>query len=298
MARRLFVRSLLLLLAVAAGGAWARYCPGCIERRRVNASCDWTGDSPYPPDGQAAAQRRHLIADAQLAEELAVRYADAEFNRHYGYDGHGGLEGSARATCMTRLVATIARSHRVGPAQVDAQRGRRNAFFDLVAAASFVPMFVLMATLAGGALDHRFSTERATIRTVAVGLTSAALSFLGLQVGQLWLSVWETIRVRNGHISVFRSASRTVWTHQYGWVLFACGVAVCWMAARRRRATLRRVSREATMVSGTMLAAMFAEVFIEHAVGYVLVTSALLVFLRVVSVDRAPDLVPQGVLLR
>ena len=287
MSRHLVLSSLLFLVAGCAGVVWARHCPGCIDRARVNTQCEWSGGGS-------------LVADAQLAEELSIRYADAAFNRQYGYDGHGGLEGSARKTCMAWLVAAIEREHGVTEADVAVARGQRNRIFDAAAALSFAPLFVLGATIAGGRLRRRFANDRGAVQSIAAALTAVAVSFLGLQVGQLWLSVWETLRVRNGHISVFRFASRTIWTHEYAWLLFGCGIAVCWLVARSPHvASVRRASRGASMAAGTLLAAAFADVFVEHLLGYVLLASALVVFLGAVSrLEPALDAAPQGMLLR
>lgn len=286
MRRHLVVRLLVLLLAAAAGGIWARQCPGCIDRTRVNTGCEWTGHGT-------------LVADAHLAEELAIQYADAEFNRVYGYNAHGGLEGSARNACMSRLVAAIERDHGVTAADIAGARGRRNWIFDAVAALSFFPIYLLGATAFAAFLDRRFSADQRMVKSIAAVLVAVAGSFLGLQVGQLWLGVCEAVRVRNGHISVFRAASRTVWTHDYAWALFVAGVAVCWVVARRGRdARLEAFSRVGTMAAGAWLAAMFADVFVRTAGGFAFVAAALIGFLGIVSVaDRTPDSAPSGVLL-
>src|SRR5258706_9480862 len=83
--------------------------PGGIDRSRVNANCEWTGDSSFPIDQQNTAHQQHLVADAQLAEELAIRYADAEHKRLFGYEGHGGLidNGQLSVGCMATLVDVI-----------------------------------------------------------------------------------------------------------------------------------------------------------------------------------------------
>jgi hypothetical protein len=296
---RVIAWSLLLLVPAAAGVTLARHCPGCIDRSRVTRTCEWIGDASFALDPNNPSQHRHLVADAQLAEELAIRYADAEFNRLYGYEAHGGIEGSARNRCMARLVTTIEANHSVTAAQITAARGERNPMFDAVAALSFVPLYVLGALAAAGWIDRRFPSDAPLLRSVSRGLASLAVSFLGLQVGQLWLGVWETIRVRNGHISVFRAASRTIWTHQHGGLLIVASIALFWIVGLTPRQTMfRRASRACAITAGTMLAAMFAEVFVEHAVGYALVCGALAAFLRLASAgERPPQPAPHGVLL-
>ena len=48
---------------------------GCVRRDGRNSDCKWPGESvAYSPDS------RHLSADAEFAEDLAIRYADT----HYG----------------------------------------------------------------------------------------------------------------------------------------------------------------------------------------------------------------------
>ena len=84
----------LLFLVVTSGGIGATdvRCPGCIDRNRVNKTCEWSGDTAFPIDRENAAHQKHLVADAQRVEELAIRYADAEFNRLYGAGMHSAPE--------------------------------------------------------------------------------------------------------------------------------------------------------------------------------------------------------------
>jgi hypothetical protein len=114
------------------------------------------------------------------------------------------------------------------------------------------------------------------------------------------LGVWETLRVRNGHISVFRAASYTMWTHHHVGALYATGIVLfCVVALLYDRPAVRTLVRDSAMFTGTMLAAMFADVFIQHAVGYVVLAAALIAFYGVVSSDEhnrdVPE--PQGILL-
>ena len=94
--------------------------PGCIDRDRVNTNCEWMGDTRFPIDSRNAGHQDHLVRDAQLAEELATRYADAEHERRFGYGGHGGLVDNGRVhhDCLARLVAAIQTNHGVTSEQV------------------------------------------------------------------------------------------------------------------------------------------------------------------------------------
>src|SRR3954454_22406647 len=133
---RLVPSFLLVVAAAFTGIETATSCPGCLDRSRVNRSCEWTGDTAFPVDWQNPAHRKHLIADAQLAEDLAIRRGDAEFNRLYGYEAHGGLidQGRVVRACMARLVAAIEQNHAVTSNQVGSARGERDVEFDAAAA--------------------------------------------------------------------------------------------------------------------------------------------------------------------
>ncbi len=226
----------LLLLVAMSGGLAATYarCPGCIDRDRVNRTCEWTGDTPFPLDSQNPAHQQHLIADAQLAEELAVRYADAEKQRRVGGTACcGGLldHGRVRNDCMAHLVDTIEKSHAVTAEQVQVARGQRNRTFDLAVGLLFFPLYSFGVTIACHRLRLRFSSDQRSVQLVATGLASVAVSLLGLPFGQLWLMVWEAVRVGNGHMSTFRAASYDPWPHEYLGVLFAAGVLQFWLIA-------------------------------------------------------------------
>ncbi len=195
----------------------AAVASGCIDRSRVNADCEWTDDSTFRIDTRDPAQWQHLIGDAQLAEELAIRYADREYGRRWGYTGHGGLidHGEPRNACMARLVARIEDDHGVSAAQVTAARGQRNRTFDLAVALLFLPGYLVAATIACRAIRRRFLSDRRGIVLTATGFASVGASILGLQVFQLWLGVWEAVRVGNGHMSVFRLALYNRWSEHH-----------------------------------------------------------------------------------
>ena len=215
------------------GSAWAIYvtCPGCIDRNQVNNTCQWPGDARFLINPQNPSHQAHLVADAQLAEELAIRYADAEFGRRFGVEHHGGLldDGRFRRECLSRMFGAIESTHGVTSAQVQAARGQRDVTFDLAAALLFVPFYSLGSAVACRWVYHRFSSDGRSVRLVATGLVSVAVSLLGLQSLRLWLAVWETIRVGNGHMTTMRAASYTRWNHQYPGAEFVCGILLFWM---------------------------------------------------------------------
>ena len=269
----IFTVFLVLVVAVFTGVSTATHCPGCLDRTRINKSCQWTGDNAFAIDRQNPAQRKHLVADAQLAEDLAIRSADAEFNRLYGYEAHGGLIDHGRVVreCMARLVAAIEQNHAVTMDQVASARGERDVQFDTAAALSFVPVFVFGATVACRGVQRRFASDRRAVRLVATGLASIAASVLTYQLGHLWLGVWETVRVRNGHISAFRAATWNSWPQHHSVALFIGAIGAFWVVALAVNRLPRAVAVTAAAFACTMVGAMFVDVFVQSALGYALV---------------------------
>jgi hypothetical protein len=146
----------------------------------------------------------------------------------------------------------------------------------VAAALSFVPLFFFGVTTVCRHLDRRFSVDGRAVRVVATGLASIAASLCGLQLGGLWLSVWEAIRVRNGHMSTFRAATSNRWPHQHGAALFIGGGVVFWLIAVSWRHVPRTLGVNASIFACTLLGAMFCDVFMQDATSYTLALAVLL----------------------
>jgi hypothetical protein len=97
------VRWLSLFIAVAGLSA------ACGGRERINVGCQWTHDTAFEIDVTNRTHQTHLRYDADLMEDLAIRYADA----HAGRAGRPQWP-EARDACMTKLFAVIGNDHGVG----------------------------------------------------------------------------------------------------------------------------------------------------------------------------------------
>ena len=169
-------------------------CLGCVDRHRGNRTCEWTGDTAFPVDVRNPAHWEHLVGDAQLAEELAIRYADTEFARRYGgAPGHGGLldQGRVRNGCMNRLVPVIQQSHSVTAEQVERARAGRNPIRDAVVLLLFCPIYVVFARPASRLVEN------------AVPAEARALAGAGLRLGVgrrecSWIAILSTLVSRDG----------------------------------------------------------------------------------------------------
>jgi hypothetical protein len=267
---RIVPSALLLLVAVLAGIETAAHCPGCLERDRVNNRCDWIGDRSFAIGLENSGDRAHLVADAQLAEDLAIRYGDAEFNRLYGHEAHGGLcdHGRVVRECMAQLVAAIERNHGVTADQIAAARGERSVAFDAIAALSFVPLLVFGAATVSRRIDRRFAADRPAVRLTAVALASIGAALLTFQISQLWLGVWEALRVRNGHISMFRSATWNRWPQQHAVMLLVGAGAAFWIVTAVAARLSRVAMINAAAFACAMVGAMFVDVFVQRFLAY------------------------------
>jgi len=204
-------------------------CPGCLDRTRDNRRCEWTGDTPAALDLQRSTDWRHLVLDSQLAEELAVRFADAENLRLHGLEGHGGLleKGAVVRGCMSRMFVAIANNHVVAADQIQTARAERNSVYDVSVMLLFVPVYVVGALLVHRSLRRRFSPDPRAVRWMAKALASVALGFIGVQLAILWRMPWEAVRVGYGHIGGYRLATyHSPWEHA---AMMVAAIVLFWL---------------------------------------------------------------------
>lgn len=228
----------IVLTLVALGVAATRLvCPGCVDRTRRNAACVWTGDSIFPVETGNSAHWQHLIVDAQLAEELAVEYADANFSR-WAVTGKPRIEFGthaqnvrAQGTCLARLDAAIESAHAVSVEQIASARRARNPVFDLVVVLLFVPLYGAAAKKVCGVCRNVLFADARFVRFFAFILTSVSVSGLGLLAFALWRIVMEGMRVGNPGDHMGNRAAGNYWSHEYAAALFMGGVLLFWVVS-------------------------------------------------------------------
>src|SRR5262249_58099297 len=86
---------------------WAAGCE--IAPARVNRECAWTNDP------STARDENHLAVDATVAEDLAIRYADARRGFGSGHYVDQRTYAAAREERLTATIGTIAAPHGVDP---------------------------------------------------------------------------------------------------------------------------------------------------------------------------------------
>ena len=207
---------------------------GCvIAADRVNTNCAWTNDAARPLDPGRAADQRHLLDDVTVAEELAIRHADAargfRSGRYAGQDEYV----RTRERCLATLVDAIAATHRVDAVDVRAQLNRRSLATDI--AAVFLPavlLFCLTADFTIARIHRRFARDETAPRLIATAIASIVVTGAGYLAGNIWSMLFEEkIRLRANHLSY--RAFYLPWSRHPVAVL-SVGVALFWVMVLAR----------------------------------------------------------------
>jgi hypothetical protein len=221
--RRLVVIAMLLLGCSAA----------FAEPDRRNADCRWPQEPAIPLNLRNPEQQRHLRADAELAEDLAIRYADLHVGPNSGY-------GQTRDECLAALFGTVAKNHGVTIEQVRDALGERPMSFDAAVLLSFAAFYFLAAYHFARRVCHRFPLREGWPTALVSTIGAAILvSFVGVLMLETMAALAEVIRLGNDHLS-YRSY-RIPWA-QNRIALFVGGLFLFWLAAALR---YRAASRDA-----------------------------------------------------
>jgi hypothetical protein len=229
--RRLFLPWFLLLACLS----------GCIGRERLNRNCEWTHDATFTFDIQNRTHQQHLIEDVQAAEELAIRYADAQRGHRSGQFSGMDEYVQTREQCMATLFGFIATNHRMDPQQVRESVGRRPAGFDVAVLLSFAVLYGLVANGLVGGIFSRFPVDAPMPALVATTVMSSVVSAGGLMGLGLWAGAVEMIRFGDTHMSY--RVDRMPWS-QHSMGLFVSGVILFWGIALVR---YRRLAHQAEL---------------------------------------------------
>jgi hypothetical protein len=204
----------LLLMAVSSSA--------CILRPGMNRDCNWPSEASRPLDLTNGVDRRHLILDAEVAEELVDRYRFHQPND--------------QPACEKRLAEAVARTHSVNVNDVVRARDHisergLNLYVNLPMGLLFIP--AVLAVI--GRIERRFGDE-AGPAMIALAIASLLVSASFVLVGEFWTSILQMIRVGSQHVG--GRVARLPWK-RYEPQIFLVFIVTFWVVFSLRR-TLRR----------------------------------------------------------
>ena len=204
---RLGVLSVIFLLVLSS--------VGCVRREGRNAECKWPGEIP-----RHSADARHLSADAEFAEDLAIRYADTHHGLRTPNYVSGEVYDAARDRCMGSLFEHIAKEHGVPVGLVSAALGRNRAGVDFVVNLPFLPFYCFACIAVARWLWGKYPpAEYGRIAAVTMTLfLSLAMAVGCMMLGEVWSWIAEGYRVGNSHMSY---RVQRLWWVQHRTGLFA-----------------------------------------------------------------------------
>jgi len=85
---------------------------GCSRHPQPNSNCEWPQETAaHALNPSHPSQQRHLSDDAEFAEDLAIRFADARRGLRSGHFEGMAEYGRTRDQCMAALFKVIGSSH-------------------------------------------------------------------------------------------------------------------------------------------------------------------------------------------
>lgn len=186
---------------------------------------------------------RHLVKDAEVAEELSYRYADSR--------GKFAPEWRQRlASCMDTLSTTIARTHGVPLTQVMRARELLNEpRFDVVKVLPLIVIFAVIGWLSAGWIARRFGDADRVPWFAACAIVSLVMTSVVLVLGSIAASLVQDMQRRDMHASY--RGQRPTWIGTHAIALALVASALIWYLAYLR--AQKRAMTDAEHLDGLRL---------------------------------------------
>jgi hypothetical protein len=208
--RALWVRGLWLAIGLSSSA--------CILRPGMNSDCMWPPEAPRRLDLNNQADRRHLVLDAELVEELVDRYRFHVPNE--------------QPACEKRLTDIVARTHSVTVADLASARDSvSERGLDLLVNVPVAVLFVFTVAGISRRIEQRFKDEP-WLMNVTLVIASVAVAGLFVMVGEFWTNILQMIRVGSQHVG--GRAAKLPW-RRHEQQIFFIGVALFWVVVWLRQ---------------------------------------------------------------
>jgi len=225
---------------------------GCARAAQPNSNCEWPTENTGSLDLSQSRQARHLTADAERAEDLAVRYADVRRAPHSGHVESWAEYGRTRDQCMAVLFKIIGNSHGVSEEQIRLALTHRRADLDLAVVLSFIVLYVWATSVIVRRISRHYrGHQESSDWLIMTVYTSVIASAVGVFLGEQWSGIMEDVRVGNGHLSY--RAERIPWVHHRLEIFIGGVVLFLFLAAlARRKMSASRAIPETPQPSGSL----------------------------------------------
>lgn len=195
-----------LVLAACAGG-------------RKGQTCTWQpSDVSVRLDPQDRAQRLHLMNEALVAEDLAIRFADTNRGHRSGHFAGNDTYREAREQCMSMLFEAVSTHHAVSIEEVRGALSYRSASVDTLVLVVFATFYVAVASLIVRWMFRSVPSDAPWLRALVTTIAACGAGAGGVVSFGLFAGAVEMFRIGNTHLSY--RAGRDPW-HQHQAALFA-----------------------------------------------------------------------------
>lgn len=197
---------------------------GCVRRTGRNIDCYWPGEFPLSNPTE-----RHLSADAEFAEDLAIRYADTHFGPRTLQFESMAVYRQGTQRCAYTLYEAVAATHHVPVASVQNALGKNRTLVDLGEITSFLLLYALASVIAIRRIRSLYPSGDGRTHSLALILFCAlAFALAGVLSIDEWVGTMESIRVGTGHMSY--RGFRLPWSHHRN-LIFGALLAIFWIIA-------------------------------------------------------------------
>jgi len=175
---------------------------GCLGGGTRNTNCQWPADHQTRAlDLTRGSDARHLADDAQTAEDLAIRHADASRGRDSGLVRNVGEYHRVREECKASLFAIVAQQHLVPLDAVARAVEDRREWLDALVILAFAILFALVAKSVIGLMLRGAIADSRLLAASLLLVAALGAGAISLFAGGVWFGLIESVRVGNGHMS-------------------------------------------------------------------------------------------------
>ena len=186
------VRARILIAVVLASAS-------CVGADR-DTTCRWPADhGARVLNLSESADRRHLADDSQVAEDLAIRHADA--TRPPDWQSHRDDYRRLREECRARLNLVVARQHGVTVEAVIEGAADRREWLDAIVVIAFAGLFAAVAMVVTSSMMRGALVESRMLAGAMLLGASLVAGTAGVMASSVFVGLVESVRVGNGHMS-------------------------------------------------------------------------------------------------